>query len=433
MTSSHGQIHYPYVLDHKPGFFLTWFLYRLFKKVHIEENAKEGLKQMQKEGTVVYAIKYRGQLDYLLCHYNLRKRRLPFPKVAFDLNISMLLPFRSFVKLIFWQLAFLFKYGRRPNPYQTSFYETAIKKGTTALVFLVDPKRFVRKFVHAEKDPLQFLLETQRDMERPVFLVPQVILYEKRPEKDYTTLGNILFGYKEQAGIIRKIVLFFRHHRQAFIDFGQPLNLKTFLESQDPQRPLSEMAAQIRNRAIESIDNQKRIALGPIMKSRQQLKEIVLMDERVRERIEQMASVQKRSVRQLRRNAGEFFDEIAADYNITYVQLFHLTLSWLWKRIFEQIDVDPSGLAMVREWARKAPLIFVPSHKSHIDYLILNYMLYKHHMHVPRIAAGKNLAFWPMGHIFKKAGAFFIRRSYRFKQAKLYVEVFRRYIKACLQ
>ena len=123
MNSPEDKAYYPYVLDHKPGFFLTWFLYRLFKKVSVDETAKQGLKQMQREGTVVYAIKYRGQLDYLLCHYNFRKRRLPYPRVAFDLNISMLLPFKHFVKLIFSQLAFLFKYGRRPNPYQTSFYK----------------------------------------------------------------------------------------------------------------------------------------------------------------------------------------------------------------------------------------------------------------------------------------------------------------------
>ena len=52
-------------------------------------------------------------------------------------------------------------------------------------------------------------------------------------------------------------------------------------------------------------------------------------------------------------------------------------------------------------------------------------------MHVPRIAAGKNLSFWPMGHIFRKSGAFFIRRSFR--GAKLYTAVFERYIKALLE
>ena len=80
---------------------------------------------------------------------------------------------------------------------------------------------------------------------------------------------------------------------------------------------------------------------------------------------------------------------------------------------------------------RKGPLIYVPSHKSHIDYFVLNCILFDHHTHVPRIAAGKNLAFWPMGHIFRKCGAFFIRRSFR--QDTLYVEVFNRYIKALLE
>ena len=52
-------------------------------------------------------------------------------------------------------------------------------------------------------------------------------------------------------------------------------------------------------------------------------------------------------------------------------------------------------------------------------------------MHIPRVAAGQNLTFWPMGHIFRKCGAFFIRRS--FQGAKLYSEVFSRYVKALLQ
>ena len=83
------KISYPYVLDHKPRFFLGWFLYRLFQRVRLDESMKERLKWMHKEGTVVYAIKYRGRLDYLLYHYNFRRRRLPYPKIAFDLNISI--------------------------------------------------------------------------------------------------------------------------------------------------------------------------------------------------------------------------------------------------------------------------------------------------------------------------------------------------------
>ena len=431
MDKFQGKTFYPYILDHKPGFFLNWFLYRLFKRVSLSEDMKEDLKRMHREGTVVYAIKYRGQLDYLLYHYNFRSKRLPYPKIAFDLNISMLLPFTRLVKVIISQLSSLFRYGRLPNPYHSGFYKKAIQQGTTSLIFLVDPKGFIRQFIHAEKDHLQFLIETQKNMDRPIFIVPQLVLYKKTPERDYSSLTDIFFGFKDHPGVIRKIVLFFRHNRRAFIDFGRSLDLKAYLENQPPKRSPHDMAAEIKQMLIESIDKQKRVILGPIMKSRQQIKELVLMDESVNKEIKILASGNEKRLRQLKKKAGEYFEEIAADYNMTYIQTFIWALTWFWKKIFEGVDVDMTGLAKVREWARRGPLIYVPSHKSHIDYLILNYVLYNYHMHTPRITAGKNLAFWPMGQIFRKCGAFFIRRS--FKGEKLYSEVFQRYIKSLLE
>lgn len=425
------KIYYPYVLDHKPRFLLGWLLFKLFKRTELNESVRESLKQMHKEGTVVFALKYRSQLDYLLTHYHFKVKRLPPPKIAFDLNISVLLPFSHFFKVIFSQAAYLYRNRRFPSPYKTGFYKTAIRQGVTSLIFLVDPKVFIRRFVHAEKDPIQFLLESQRDMERPIFLVPQLVLFDKGPEKDQAGLQDILFGYKDYSGVIRKSVLFFRHRGKAFVDFGQPLNLQTYLNGQSRERPLDEIAMEIRTMLIDNIDQRKRVVLGPIMKSREQIKEIVLMDKKVSEKIEAVASSERKELWEVRKQAGEYFDEIAADFNITYVRLFEMGLHRLWKRIFEGIEVDTSALDTVREWARKGPLIYVPSHKSHIDYLVLNYVLHANHMHIPRIAAGSNLTFWPAGHIFRKSGAFFIRRSFR--QPRLYVEVFNRYIKALLQ
>jgi len=431
MKTSNKEILYPYVLDDKPRFLLGWVFSALFRRAKVDENAQEGLKQLQKEGTVVYATKYRGHLDYLLYHYNLRRRDLPYPKIAFDLNMSLLLPFTRFFKVLFSQLSFFYRSGKLPSPYQTSFYGKAIQEGTPSLISLIDPKRFISRFIHAEKDHLQFLLETQKNLDRPIFIVPQLILYETSVEKDYETLTDILFGYRDYPSVLRKILMFAKHRGEAFIDFGQPLDLKAYLQSQAPDRPLHAMVTEIRDALIESIDSRKRVILGPIMKSRQQLKEMVLMDPRVSEKIESTAASEKKSLSYARKKAGEYFDEIAADFNITYLHLFDIGLRWLWKKLFEGIDVDSSVLGMVKEWARKGPLIFIPSHKSHIDYLLLNYVLHASHMHIPRVAAGKNLAFWPLGYIFRKAGAFFIRRSFR--EPRLYVEVFNRYIKALLE
>jgi glycerol-3-phosphate O-acyltransferase len=70
-------------------------------------------------------------------------------------------------------------------------------------------------------------------------------------------------------------------------------------------------------------------------------------------------------------------------------------------------------------------------HRSHVDYLIISQILYNNDIVVPHIAAGDNLAFWPMGHIFRKSGAYFIRRT--FKGDDLYISIFRAYMKRLLK
>ena len=80
--------------------------------------------------------------------------------------------------------------------------------------------------------------------------------------------------------------------------------------------------------------------------------------------------------------------------------------------------------------ALRGPVVYIPSHKSHVDYLILSYMLYHHDLPCPLIAAGKNLSFWPMGPLFRRGGAFFIRRSFR--GAVLYSRVFAEYVHTIL-
>ncbi len=419
------------ILDHKPGLFLSRILFSLFKRVSLDEPMKEDLKRMNREGTVVYAIKYRGRLDYLMYHYNFRMRRLPYPKLAFSQSISLLLPLRLLLRNTLHRLAYLLRHGEFPDPYRLGFYRDAVRNGTTSLIFLVDPKRFLRQFVHAEKDDLHLLLETQQEMDRPIFVVPQLVLYKKSPERDAPTLSQILFGYKEHPGVLRKTVLFFRHNRRAFIDFAEPVNLQEVLSEKPPSASLEDTAVELRERLVDRIDAQKRIILGPIMKSRQQFKEIVLRDQGVNKQIERMAKGEPKQIVQTRKKAGEHFDEIAANFNMAYIELFHLALTWFFRKLFDGIDVDMEGVARMREWARKGSLVYVPSHKSHIDYLVLNYVLYNYNMHIPRVAAGKNLAFWPMGHIFRKSGAFFIRRTFR--GAKLYREVFNRYIKALIE
>ncbi len=425
------EAYYPFVLDQKPGFFLSWVLYILFKHVRFPPEMAENLRQMHRQGTVVYAIKYRSHIDYLLYHYRFRSSRLPYPKIAFDMNISAFLPVSRFMKILKFQIRHFLEHREIPDPFKTGFYRESIQQGTSALLCLVDPKGFLRHFIFSEKDHIHFLLECQKDMDRPIFVVPQLILYKKTPEKDHPSIKDIFFGYKDNPGFIRRIALFFRHNRRAFIDFGSPLNLKEILDEHHGTRSMEELAVEIKQMLIDGIDLQKRVILGPVMKTRQQQKEKVLRDSDVIHAIEKRATGTHKSLKEIRKEADKIFNEIAADYNITYIQLFYMILTWLFKKLYQGIDTDPKELSVVREWARKGPLVYVPSHKSHVDYLVLNYVLFQNHMHIPRVAAGQNLSFWPMGYIFRKSGAFFIRRAFR--GASLYQNIFARYIKQLLQ
>ena len=414
----------PCILDHKPGFFLEWLLYTLFKKVHVDEAAASSLREMHKKGTVIYVIKFRGALDYLLYHYRLRIGRLPYPKVAFDLNMTLMLPLSRI-----WQIL---KARFKKGDVRQGLIRETVKKGVPALLCLIDPKGFKQRFLRQEEEPLESLIRLQQEMEKPLFLVPTLILYKQVPEKEGTSILHTLFGFRDNPGAIRKIFLFFRYHRSAFVDFAPPLNLKDYLGQRlDPLPIAAARSQELKELLIQRIDAQKRVIIGPIMKSRQQVKERVLQDPGVEEAIRRVAQADKKKALSLRKKAEHYFEEIAADYSPTYVAIARWILIQVWKRLFQGIDLDSTQFHRLREWARKGPLVFVPSHKSHVDYLVLNYLIFEHYLPLPRIAAGQNLAFWPIGHIFRNCGAFFIRRT--FQGARLYSRVFAAYVKTLLE
>ena len=71
-------------------------------------------------------------------------------------------------------------------------------------------------------------------------------------------------------------------------------------------------------------------------------------------------------------------------------------------------------------------VVYVPCHRSHMDYLLLSYLLYTKGIVPPHIAAGINLNLPVIGPILRRGGAFFLRRSFRGNA--LYSAVFTEYV-----
>ncbi|HMI93435.1 MAG TPA: 1-acyl-sn-glycerol-3-phosphate acyltransferase, partial [Polyangiales bacterium] len=100
-------------------------------------------------------------------------------------------------------------------------------------------------------------------------------------------------------------------------------------------------------------------------------------------------------------------------------------------RIYAGIEVDMVGLQRIRDLSREGSIVLLPSHKSYVDFLVLSFLFNEHNLGMPMIVAGDNLSFFPLGPILRRAGGFFIRRSFR--GDKLYSVVVEAYVRRLLR
>jgi glycerol-3-phosphate O-acyltransferase len=158
---------------------------------------------------------------------------------------------------------------------------------------------------------------------------------------------------------------------------------------------------------------------------------MVLSDESLRKFIDDYAAKENKEKEAVIKEARRDLYEIAADYNETFIEILRKVLHWLWNNIYDGLSIDLEGMAKIRNISKKMPFVIIPCHRSHIDYLLFSYVLYVNNIQLPFIAAGSNMTFGPMGYIFRKSGAFFLRRS--FKGDKIYAEVFTKYLAILLK
>jgi glycerol-3-phosphate O-acyltransferase len=380
---------------------------------------------------VVYALKYRSHLDFLFFNRRYQKLGVVAPEVAFDLNLWMWQPLSHLIQIISAAVNYFTRRRSWPNPFQDGYFLKTIQEKRGSLLFLVDQVGFRQRFLKPREDPIRHLLEIQEQVDFPIFVVPQMIMYEKIPFREYKGLLQLFFGDSENPGRLRKLGLCILKAKSAVVEVAEPVNLKEALAAASPDARLRDLAQEIRREMIQRLDLQRRVITGPVVKSREEVMELTLTDPALSRSMEHLAETEKKKLAKIKKTAQDYFWEMSADPSGFYTSSMHKLVNWLSQHLFEGIVFDTAGFEKVREANQRGVLIFVPCHKSHLDYLILNNLIFQHHMQSPRIAAGKNLSFWPLGPIFRGSGAFFIRR--RFLGGKLYAEVLYTYIKTLIK
>ena len=104
------------------------------------------------------------------------------------------------------------------------------------------------------------------------------------------------------------------------------------------------------------------------------------------------------------RRLARGYAEIVNDYSYPVIRFFDTFLTWLWTQLYDGVEVH--HFERVRTFASDHELVYVPCHRSHMDYLLLAYVIYKWGLSVPYVAAGDNLNVPIIGTMLRRAVAF---------------------------
>ncbi|MDI9279660.1 glycerol-3-phosphate 1-O-acyltransferase PlsB [Pantoea sp. EABMAA-21] len=331
---------------------------------------------------VMYVLPYDSKADLLTLRTQCLKHDLPDPLAPLEID-GTLLPRHVFIHD-----------GPRVFPY-----------------FVANPESV--KLFHDYLD----LHRSNPDLD--VQMLPVAVMFGRAPGREIqgedTPHLRILNG-------VEKFFAILWHGRDSFVRFSPTVSLRQMATEHGTDKSIAQKLARV---ARIHFARQRLAAVGPRLPARQDLFNKLLQSKAIEKAVEDEARSKKISHEKAQQNAVEMMEEVAANFSYEAIRVTDRVMGWLWSRLYQGINVN--GGERVRQLAQDGhEIVYVPCHRSHMDYLLLSYVLYHQGLVPPHIAAGINLNFWPAGPIFRRLGAFFIRRT--FKGNKLYSTVFREYL-----
>ncbi|HIX61161.1 MAG TPA: glycerol-3-phosphate 1-O-acyltransferase PlsB, partial [Candidatus Halomonas stercoripullorum] len=260
---------------------------------------------------------------------------------------------------------------------------------------------------------------TQHD-DADIQAVPVSIFWGRAPGKRFGFWHLLAADSWQLAGRLRRALSVLINGKSVEVHFGAPLQLRDLLDERGPAIANRKGARLLR----VHFRRMRTRVLGPDLSHRRTLIEGVARSPEVRRVIDELAASERRSPERLQRRALRYGKEIASNMTYPVLRFMDGLLRRLWNRLYD--GVETKGLERIKQLAGDHTLVYVPCHRSHIDYLLLSYVLYHAGLMPPHIAAGRNLNMPLIGPLLRRGGAFFMRRSFRDKP--LYAAVFNEYL-----
>lgn len=168
-----------------------------------------------------------------------------------------------------------------------------------------------------------------------------------------------------------------------------------------------------------------RLIVGRPLPDRQKLIEELLERPAVRRAMEEEMHFRSIDDEQVLKKARNIYEVMVSDPRYPLLRFLNGVISHVWTRIYHGQTVI--GADRVRRLLESGhEIIYIPCHRSHMDYIMLSFVLFHEGLQMPQIASGDNLNFFPVGPLIRRCGSYFIRR--KMKGDKFYIALFSEYL-----
>jgi len=297
------------------------------------------------------------------------------------------------------------------------------RAGALSYFYLTRPRSFWSTRPDRRPPPqlMQMIRTLRADPAADFCLVPVAVYWGRAPQHEASWWRLLLAEDWVLTSRLRKLLQVLFNGRDTLVEFDAPLSLRELLGA--------ELAATTRGwrvaRSLHALYARRRaVRIGPDLSHRRTLVNAVLRTRAVRAAVTLEMRTRRLSRRKAMLRARADALEIAANYSHVFVRFMEHALAWLWNRLYDGVEFGHA--ATLEQVAEGHELIYVPCHRSHMDYLLLSYAIYVQGFAVPHVAGGVNLNLPVIGRLLRKGGAFFIRRTLR--GDTLYATVLMKYL-----
>lgn len=389
----------------------------LLRRLRMEDRSADNIRRASEKGPLVYVLYARSKLDWLALNRSLNNRRLPLATFTWGMRSFWFRPIFDAVS----QLWLAIKQGFSKQYSDSAHLMTALKSNRPVAVFLIRP-------TPRGGEPtgvIHQLAELQKSLEKPIQLTPICVVWNRRPEKLRSDTLRFLLGAADEPGPLQKLLYVINRDHEPVIQAGVPVDLPSLLNRYE-SRPIERQVRAVRLLLRRYLYRESHAIRGPRIRPHRWMKRLVMDSSEIRNLIAVQSKESRRKPAEVRVKVEKTLDHIAARFSFSMVKVIATICRLIWSRIYSGVDIREEDLERLRSAIRSGSPILAPSHRSHLDYLLISSLCYERGLVLPHIVAGENLSFWPMGAIFRRCGAFFIKRS--FKGDPIFPTVFARYM-----